>query len=133
DDRWLAAGQGTGDVGAVVWDGHTGEKRVNLWPLRNRAMKVHALAFAHDSSVLAGAWADATPIKLWHCADGRETTLAAGPGVNRAVSVALSPSARQLAAGFDPALDGKGRPYLKVWDLDTDREPFAFKAEHSGK
>jgi len=134
DDHWLAAGQTFGDSGAIVWDGHTGEKLHTLWPRRgNATVQVLGLAFAHDRSVLAVASADGAGIRLWYPANGKEETLPVGPGVTRVLSVAFSPSSRNLVAGFEPVTEGLGRPYLKIWNLDTGQSPFLFKAEHSGK
>ena len=41
--------------------------------------------------------------------------------------------AQDLVAGLEPTFEGRGRPYLKIWDIDTGVEPFLFKAEHAGK
>lgn len=134
DDRWLGVGQGSGDAGALVWDSHTGEKRFTIWPRKNKVMvKAHALAFSHDSTVLAGACGDLVGVKLWRLADGQETNLPVGTGVKQALTVAFSPSTRNLVAGFEPFGEGRGKPYLKIWNIDTLQEPFPFKAEHTGK
>ncbi len=134
DDHWLAVGQGNGGAGALIWDAHGGQKAHTVWPQRgNVVVKVQALAFSHDSTVLAAGCADQMGVKLWRRLDGRESALAVGPGVNRVLSVAFAPSSRRLVAGLEPMGEGVGRPYLKAWDIDTGIQPFAFKAEHSGK
>ncbi|MCE9532621.1 MAG: protein kinase, partial [Planctomycetes bacterium] len=134
DDQWLAVGQVHGGAGAVVWNSHTGEKRYTLWPNKNNVIvKVQALAFAHDNSILAAACSDGMGIKLWHFANQKETSLDLGPGVIRPLSVVFSPISRTLVAGLEPIGEGKGKPYLKIWNLDTGLEPFKFKVEHSGK
>ena len=132
DDHWLAAGQSHGGAGALVWDSHTGEKRHTLWSRKgNTFLKVQGLAFSHDSAILAAACADHVGVLLWNRGSGKESALEVDPGVNRVTSVAFAPSTRNLIAGFEPFGIGKGKPYLKIWNLDTGKEPFLFKAEHS--
>ena len=134
DDRWLAAGQSHAAAGALVWDSLTGEKEYTLWPGKDASLvKVQSLAFADDSSVLAAACTDNMGVKLWFRDGGRQSTLDVGPGVNRATSVVFSPVTRDLVVGLEPFGSGKGKPYLKIWDVDTGREPFKFKGEHSDK
>ena len=134
DTRWLAAGQGSGSAGAVVYDGHTGEKRFTLWPKDAKGMvNVQALAFSYDSDVLAAACADNLGIRLRNIAEGKDSLLPVGAGVNRALSVTFSPKSRDLVAGLEPTIEGRGRPFLKIWDIDTRKEPFLFKPEHTGK
>lgn len=135
NDRWLAISQSHGDAGAYVFDSYTGEKRYTLWPRRgNVLVRVQAMAFDNESAVLAATCAD-NCIKVSHFANGKESSIGLGPDVNRALAVSFSPSSRNLVAALEPIGDaeGKGRPYLKIWNIDTRREPFAFKAEHSAK
>jgi Protein kinase domain/WD domain, G-beta repeat len=131
DDRYLVIGQSHGDTGALVFDSYTGEKRYAVWPRRvNSRVLVQALAMDRDSKTLAAVTAD-TRIQVAEFATGKESTIDPGPGVKRTLAVAFSPTNRNLVAGMEALGEGKGRPYLKVWNLDTMQEPFAFKAEHS--
>ena len=134
DDRLLAIGQAHGDGGAVMLDGYTGEKRPTLWLRRGGApiVRVQGLAFDSDSVYLAAVTGE-TGVKLVHIATGKESTLEPGPGVRRALAVAFSPASRNLVAGLEAFGEGKGKPYAKAWTADTGKEPFPFKAEHSGK
>ncbi len=134
DDNLVGVGQGSGGAGAVVYDSRTGEKRATLWPADPKVtVKVQSLDFSHDSKVLAAACADSKGVRAWNLAQGKETILLVGPGVSRTLSVKFSPTSRTLVAGLEPFGEGRGRPYLKTWNLDTGLEPFAFKAEHSAK
>jgi WD40 repeat protein len=134
DDRLIAVGQGSGAAGAVVFDSRTGEKRLTLWPIRDQGMvKVQGLAFTHDSKVLAAACADNSGVRLWHFDQSKESSLPPILGVSQTLSVAFSPVSRTLLVGLEPLGGGRGRPYLKLWDMDTGLETFAFKAEHSAK
>ena len=127
----LAIGQSSGASGALLLDSYTGEKRAALWPSKGGgAVRVQALAFDPAGTTLAAACTTNT-IRLSNSTTGRESSIDLGTRVNFATAVAFSPTSRNLAAGFEPFGDGKGKPYLKVWNLDTNREPFAVKAEHS--
>jgi len=56
NDDWLAFGQTEGTFGAIVLDGHTGEKRSVLWTGKgNPAVRVQSLAFDRTSSTLTAA------------------------------------------------------------------------------
>ncbi len=134
DDRKFAAGQGSGDVGAFVFDGDSGEKLATLWPRSNKGLtRVQALSFSHDNQVLAAACADNGGIRLWHFRDAKGTSLPPVQGAIRALDVVFSPSNRDLAASFETFGEGRGKPYVKAWNIDTGREPFLFKAEHVAK
>jgi len=131
DGRWLAIGQTHGDVGAWVFDSYTGEKQYRVWPRRGNAMvRVQSMAFDRDSAELAAVCPDDT-IRVSRFASGLESSFDTGPGVKRALAVAFSPTSNKLVAGSEAFGEGKGNPYLKVWNIDTGKEPFAFKHEHS--
>ena len=133
DDNLLAVGQGSGDAGALIYDGRTGEKRATLWPRAKGIIRAQSLSFAHDSSVLAVSCPDTKDVKLWHTADGKESSLALGPNVVRALTVKFSPVSKTLTAGLELIGEGRGK-YLKIWDIETGLErSAAFKAEHTGK
>ena len=133
DDRWLAFSQTHGDAGAFILDSYTGEKCYTLWPRRGDVMvRVQSLAFSHDSQVVAAACSDNT-IKISHFVTGKTSSLELGPDVNRPLAVTFSPIKRELVVGSDPFGEGKGEPYLRIWNIDTGREPFLFKAEHSAR
>ncbi len=134
DDRRLAVGQGSGGAGAFVFDSYTGEKLHTLWPPGKKGMtKVQALAFSHDSEVLGAACADTLGIQLWHFRQAKGSSLPVVPGVIRALDVTFSPTTRNIVASFEPFGEGRGRPYLKAWNIDTGKEAFPFKAEHVAK
>lgn len=135
DDRLLFSGQGSGGGGAIGWDSYTGEKRFTLWPrTANTPAKVQSLAFSHDSGSLAAAFIDPPAVRVWELANAKEIPLLANPAnIKRVLTVSFAPTTRDLVAGFEPFTEGRGRPYLKIWNLNSGREPFAFKAEHSGK
>ncbi len=133
DDRWLAVGQSNGDAGAFVFDSYTGEKRYTVWRRRGTAVvRVQALAFDRDGTTLAALTPDYS-VKVVTVATGKESSFDYGPGVRRPLALAFSPTSRDLVVGLDPGGEGKGKPYLKVWNLDTGKEPFAFKFEHSAR
>ena len=133
DDHWLAVGQTHGDAGAFVFDSHTGEKRFTLWPRRGTALvRVQALAFDRDGTTLAALTPD-NSVRIVHVATGKESTFNSGSGVRQALALAFSPTSRDLAVGLDAYGEGKGKPYLKAWNLVAGKEPFAFKAEHSAR
>jgi WD40 repeat protein len=133
DGNWLAIGQIHGDAGAFIFDSHTGEKRRTLWPRRGTAVvRVHALAIDRDGTTLAALTPD-NSVKLVHVETAKESSFDYGPGVRRALAVAFSPASRDLIVGLDAYGEGKGKPYLKAWNLDTGREPFRFKFEHSAR
>ena len=133
DDRWLVVGQSHGDAGALVFDSRTGEKRFNVWPRHGTSMtRVQSLAIDRDSAVLAAVCSD-NVIPLSRFESGKEWTIPSGSNVKRVLSLSFSPTNKNLVAGLDPFGEGKGKPFLKVWNLETGREPFSFKTEHSAR
>lgn len=133
DGNWLAVGQIHGDAGAFVFDSHTGEKRYTLWPRRGAAIvRVQALAMDRDGTTLAALIPDNT-VKVVRVATGKESSFDCGPGVRRSLALAFSPTSRDLIVGLDAYGEGKGKPYLKAWNLDSGKEPFQFKSEHSAR
>jgi WD40 repeat protein len=132
-DDWIVVGQTHGSAGAIVFDFHTGETRHALWPRRGNGMaRVHGLAVTHDNSTIAAACAD-NRVRFWNVGSGKESSFYLGQGVTLAQAVAFSPTARTVVVGLEPIGEGKGRPYVKSWNLDNNREPFTFKMEHSAK
>jgi hypothetical protein len=133
DDRRLALGQALGGAGALVLDGHTGERHAAVWPTQGGKMtRVVAVAFDRDGKTLAAACTN-NVVRLADVETGRESAIDLGSRVNSATSVAFSPTAAHLLIGMDPYGEGKGRPYQKLCDPGTGVELFAFKAEHSAK
>jgi len=53
--------------------------------------------------------------------------------VNRALSVTFSPASNDLVAGLEPVGEAKNKAYMKMWNIDTNRERAIFKPEHSAK
>jgi WD40 repeat protein len=133
DDRLLAVGQSHGDAGAFIFDTQTGEKRYTLWPRSGTTIKrVQAMSFDHTNSTLAAITLD-NRIELSHFVSGKESSFAFAPGVRRALALAFSPTKGDLVAGFEAFGEGKGKPYLNAWNLETKKAPFVFKSEHSAK